>query len=202
MEDNNIMIEMEQMREQMQVLRDKLEHQEIINDKMLRRSVKSKMSWIKKYVYIEFLLLPIIGIAWYGIKELFDLSWFNFGIMMVMCTIDALWDYRINVAALDLDKVEDSSLTDTLQKLITMKQMRTKSFAIMLPLCALWLLWTGVEMWMYVSAITNSHDFLTGAAYGGFFGCVIGTPIGLFGAYRIYRKMQKTNEELIEELKN
>lgn len=42
MEDKNIMTELEQMREQMQMLRDKLDKQEIVNDKLVRRAVKSK----------------------------------------------------------------------------------------------------------------------------------------------------------------
>ena len=200
MEDKNIMIELEQMREQMQMLREKLDKQEIVNDKLVKNSVKSKMSWIKRFVYIEFLLLPFIALVWYGIKEFFDLSWFNYAIMMVMCTIDAVWDYRINIASLNIDKVESNSLTDTLQKLIEMKQMRTKSFFIMLPLLLLWLMWTGVEMWQYISTITFKEDFLTGAAYGGLGGLIIGIPIGIYAAFRTYRKMQNTNDELIAQI--
>lgn len=200
MEDKNIMTELEQMREQMQVLREKLEKQEIVNDKLVRRAVKSKMSWIKKFVYIEFLLLPIIALVWFGIKEMFDLSWFNYAVLMVMCTIDAAWDYRINVASLDLEKVEDHNLTDTMHKLVTMKQMRAKSFFIMMPLCALWFVWTGVEMWQNVDSLGDADSILRAAGYGGFGGLIIGIPIGLFAAFRIYRKMQNTNDELISQI--
>lgn len=202
MEDKNIMTEMEQMREQMQVLREKLDKQEIVNDRLVRNSVKSKMSWIKKFVYIEFLLLPFIALAWYCVKLMFDLSWFNYAIMMVMCIIDAAWDYRINVASLDLEKVEDHNLTDTMQKLVTMKQMRAKSFFIMMTLLMLWFMWTGIEMWQYVSTMTFKEDFLTGAAYGGCVGGIIGVFAGTFAAFRIYRKMQNTNDELIAEIDN
>lgn len=200
MEDKNIMIELEQMREQMQMLREKLDKQEIVNDKLVKNSVKSKMSWIKRFVYIEFLLLPFIALVWFGIKEMFNLSWLNYAIMMVMCTIDAVWDYRINVTSLNIDKVESNSLTDTMQKLIEMKQMRAKSFFTMLPLLLLWLTWTGAEMWQYVSTITFKEDFLTGAAYGGFGGLIIGIPIGIYAAFRTYRKMQNTNDELIAQI--
>lgn len=200
MEDKNIMTELEQMRDQMQVLRNKLDNQEIVNDTLVKNSVKSKMSWIKKFVYIEFLLIPVIALVWYGIKEMFDLSWYNYAFMMVMCTIDTVWDYRVNVASLDLEKVGDHNLTDTLQKLVTMKQMRAKSFFIMLPLLMLWFLWTGMEMWQYASTVTFKEDFLTGATYGGLAGGVIGFFIGIFAAFRIYRKMQNTNDELIAQI--
>lgn len=202
MENKNIIDEMELLHEQMQVLRDKLDKQEIVNDKLIRNSVKSKMSWVKKFVYLEFLLLPVLACVWFGIKEVFNLSWTNYAILMIMSTIDAIWDYRINFASFDLDKVAENNLTDTLQKLIRMKQMRAKSFFIMLPLCALWLVWTGFEMWQYVSTITFKEDFLTGAAYGGFGGLIVGIPLGLYAAIRIYRKMQRTNNELIGQIKD
>lgn len=200
MEEKNIMTEMEQMRQQMQVLREKLDKQEIVNDKLVKNSVRSKMSWIKKYVYFEFVTLPIVALMWFGIKVTFDLSWFNYAITMVMCTIDAVWDYRINIASLKIDKVESNSLTDTLQKLVTMKQMRAKSFSIMLPLCILWFAWTCFETWQYVSTITFEEDFMTDAAYGGLAGGVIGFFIGLFAAFCIYRMMQNTNDELITQI--
>lgn len=200
--ENNINNELEQMRLQMQVLRKKLDKQEIINDKMMRLSVKSKMSWIRKFVYFEFLLLPFTALVWYGIKVFFDLSWANYAIMLVMCVIDAVWDYRINVASLDLERVENYSLTDTLQKLSTMKQMRTNSFFIMMPLLILWLMWTGMEMWQRIGAISDNDDILIVAlAYGGFAGCVIGVFIGIFVSIHIYRKMQHTNDRLIEQIK-
>lgn len=200
--ENNVNNELEQMRQQMQVLRKKLDRQEIINDKMMRLSVKSKMSWIRKFVYCEFLLLPFTALVWYGIKLFFDLSWANYAIMLVMCTIDAVWDYRINVAALDLERVENHSLTDTLQKLSTMKQMRTNSFFIMMLLLILWLMWTGMEMWQHIGAIADNEDiFIVAIAYGGVAGCVIGVFVGIFVSICLYRKMQHTNDSLIEQIK-
>ena len=198
--ENNINNELEQMCEQMQVLREKLDKQEIINDKMIRRSINAKMSWIKKYVYFEFFLLPVIALAWLGIKYILDLSWWNYAFIIVISIVDVIWDYRINVASLNLDKVADNSLTDTLQKLIRMKQMRAKSFFIMLPLCVLWFVWTGIEMWQGVGSLGEADSLMRAAGYGGFGGLIIGIPIGLFAAFCIYRKMQCTNDELIAQI--
>lgn len=194
------MDELEQMREKMMVLFTELDNQEIINNKLVRRALKSNMSWIKKFVYIEFIMLPIIAIVWFGIKVLFNLSWYNFIFMMLMTAIDAVWDYRINIASFDLERVERNSLTDTLQKLIQMKRMRAKSFFIMMPLCALWLVWTGIEIWQSIGNIGDSESMMRYANYGGFVGLIIGIPIGLFAALCIYRKMQSTNDELIAQI--
>lgn len=64
MENKMNMNELEQMREQMQMFRNKIDKQEIINDKLVRCAVKSKMSWIKKYVYFEFCIIPFLALLW------------------------------------------------------------------------------------------------------------------------------------------
>lgn len=206
MEENNTMMELEQMREQMQVLRNKLDTQEIVNDKLVKNSVKSKMSWIKKFVYFEFLLIPFIALIWYGLKEVFNLSWFCYASILVLCVIDVVWDYRINVAALDLEKVEKHNLSDTLQKLVAMKQMRAKAFFIMISLSIPLFMWTSIEMWQNISTgtITFIDDMPTNivyiGAYAGLVGGIIGFFVGIYISIRIYRKMQATNDEIIAQL--
>lgn len=199
MENNNMNNELEQMREQMQMLRNKLDKQEIINDKMLRQSVKKRMSWIKNFVYLEFLLLPFMAVVFYGIKDLFDLSWWNYGFLLIQCTIDVVLDYYVNVASLKTNNIENSSLTETMHKLYRMKQIRAKQFIIMITLCAAWFAWTGIEMWHHAGSIAEMDKIMQGAAYGGR-GLVIGIPIGFFVAIHIYRKMQRTNDELIQQI--
>lgn len=200
MENNNMNNELEVMREQMQLLLGKLDKQEIINDKMLRQSVKKGMSWIKNFVYLEFLLIPLMAVVWYGIKELFDLSWWNYGILLIMCTIDVVLDYYVNVASLKTNNIENSSLTETMHKLYRMKQIRAKQFIIMITLCATWFAWTGIEMWQYAGSIAEMNKMMQGAAYGGLVGLVFGLPIGFYAVLRIYRKMQNTNDELIHQI--
>jgi len=198
MEENNTMMELDQMREQMQVLRNKLDTQEIVNDKLVKNSVKSKMSWIKKLVYFEFLLVPFTALMAYVLKEMFNLSWFTYSFIVVLCAIDAVCDYRINVASLDLEKVEKHNLSDTLQKLVAMKQMRAKAFFIMMLLSIPLFMWASIEMWQNISTSTNT--FNTNILYGGLVGGIIGFFVGIYISIRIYRKMQATNDEIIAQL--
>ena len=198
MEENNTMMELEQMREQMQVLRNKLDTQEIVNDKLVKNSVKSKMSWIKKLVYFEFLLVPFTALMAYVLKEIFNLSWFCYASILVLCVIDVVCDYRINVASLDLEKVEKHNLSDTLQKLVAMKKMRAKSFFIMMLLSIPLFMWASIEMWQNISTSTNT--FNTNILYGGWVGGIIGFFVGIYISIRIYRKMQATNDEIIAQL--
>lgn len=204
MEENNTMMELEQMREQMQVLRNKLDTQEIVNEKLVKNSVKSKMSWIKKLVYFEFLLIPFTALMGYVLKEMFNLSWFTYAFIVVLCVIDAVLDYRINVASLDLEKVEKHNLSDTLQKLVAMKKMRAKSFFIMMLLSIPLFIWASIEMWQNISTITFLDDvpanIVRAEAYAGLVGGIIGFFVGIYISIRIYRKMQATNDEIIAQL--
>lgn len=198
MEENNTMMELDQMREQMQVLRNKLDTQEIVNEKLVKNSVKSKMSWIKKLVYFEFLLVPFTALMAYVLKEMFNLSWFTYAFIVVLCVIDVVCDYRINVASLDLEKVEKHNLSDTLQKLVAMKKMRAKAFFIMMLLSIPLFMWASIEMWQNISTSTNT--FNTNILYGGWVGGIIGFFVGIYISIRIYRKMQATNDEIIAQL--
>lgn len=200
MEENNTMMELEQMREQMQVLRNKLDTQEIVNEKLVKNSVKSKMSWIKKLVYFEFLLVPFTALMAYVLKEMFNLSWFCYASILVLCVIDVVCDYRINVASLDLEKVEKHNLSDTLQKLVAMKKMRAKAFFIMMLLSIPLFIWASIEMWKNISISTSTNTFNTNILYGGLVGGIIGFFVGIYISIRIYRKMQATNDEIIAQL--
>ena len=206
MEENNTMMELEQMREQMQVLRNKLDTQEIVNDKLVKNSIKSKMSWMKKFIYFEFLMIPFGALMMYVLKEVFNLSWVTYAFIVVLCAIDAVCDYRINVAARDLEKVEKHNLSDTLQKLIAMKQMRAKAFFIIMLLSIPLFMWVSIEMWQSISTrtITFIDDMPTNivyiGAYAGLVGGIIGFFVGIYISIRIYRKMQTTNDELIAQI--
>lgn len=201
MENNSNMCELEQMREQMQMLRDKLDKQKIINDKLVRRAVKSRMSWMKRFIYLEFCVIPLLALCWLGLKTFIGLSWPNYVFMVIMTIVDAVWDYRINVASLRIERIEQENLLDTLHCLARMKQMRTRSFCIMMPFLIVWIVWTGMEMWMGLDDKMAAGRIIGYAARGGFWGFLLSVPLSVFVIVHIYRKMQRTNDELIQQIR-
>ena len=62
MENNNQNTELELMRSQMEDFKAQLDKQKIVNEKMIIGSMKKSMSWIKRYVYFEWCLVPIIAV--------------------------------------------------------------------------------------------------------------------------------------------
>ena len=61
--DNNINndLQLQEMRQQMTELKQQLDRQQIVNEQLLRQSMTSKMSWIKRYIWVEAAMIPCWG---------------------------------------------------------------------------------------------------------------------------------------------
>lgn len=199
MENNNQNTELELMRSQMEDFKAQLDKQKIVNEKMIISSMKKSMSWIKRFVYFECSLVPIIAVSsWLAIKEFAHLSWLNYAFLMTMVIVSVIADYRINVSAISDADYSRNNLLTTIKKLTRMKRLRSIEMMIEVPTLFIWLLWSGIEAWIYMPA--DAPDCARGAVYGGIVGGVIGGVCGLIFAFRIFFKMQRTNDEVISQI--
>ena len=197
-ENNNIENELEQMRSQMSALKSKLDEQAIVNDKLIIESMKSKMSWIKKFIYIEMAIIPVIAVIWIPLKAIMNFSWLSFAVMMIAIIADVALDYYVNVHAIkDVDYRKDNML-QTVQKLITMKRLRFIQVCIGLPLMLFIVVWIGFEVYANSPHTAATTGGMWAALIGGIIGMIIGGGIGL----SILRKMQKTNDEIIRQIED
>ena len=133
MENNQNYNELEVLHSQMEDFKAQLNQQKIVNEKLIIRSMKKSMSWIKKYIYFEFCLIPVIAIMWLGIKEFAHLSWFNYLFVMAIVVVDVIVDYRINVSALGDEDYSRNNLLTTISKLTRMKRQRSMQMILFLP---------------------------------------------------------------------
>lgn len=187
------------IRQQMNILRAKLENQEIINERIMLSAMKRSMSWIRKYIIFELFLLPVLAILWYGLKTYIGLSWYNYVFLLVMLIADIYADYRINLHSMSDADYQRNNLIETMRKLMVMKRQRAIQMAVSMPLLIVWLLWSGIESWMSLSSVV--HDsFKSGFIQGSLLGGILGGVIGIYFAFRIYHKMQRTNDEVIDSI--
>ena len=196
MENNNNSNELEQMREQLSVLKKKLNRQEIVNDRLMRESMKSKMSWIRKYLWICVILAPLLIVYIAAMASYFGLSvWFVvFTAVMFIASIAAQW----YVNGLDKNAFSKDNLTKTARHLLKMKQQRARLEMIELPILLVWIAW--LIGGLYSVDDQQRPEAVTEAAWGGIIGGCLGAVIGLFTAFFLYRKMQKTNDEVIHQI--
>lgn len=197
MENNNTNNELELLRQQMNVLKEKLDAQEIVNDKIFAKSMRREMSWIKKYIYVQFALIPLVALIWVGVKYILGLSWWNYSFLMLMCVISVYVDYVINVKALSNADYHKNNLIETARKLVKMKRQRTIQMIVEILLLILWLIWTILEVNSAQSTATGLRQSLL---QGGIIGGYIGGVIGIIVAFVIFYKMQRTNDRMIEQI--
>ena len=197
MENNNTNNELELLRQQMNVLKEKLDAQEIVNDRLVAKSMRKEMSWIKKYIYVQFALIPFVALIWVGIKYILGLSWWNYSFLMLMCVVFVYIDYVVNVKALSNADYHKNNLIETARKLVKMKRQRTIQMIVEILLLILWLIWTFLEVNSAQSTATGIRQSLL---QGGIIGGYIGGVIGIIVAFVIFYKMQRTNDRMIEQI--
>lgn len=187
--------ELEIMRSQMASFKKQLEQQEIINSRIMSESMKKKFSWIKKIIIGEIILIPIFLYLVFAAKYYFNLSWWSVVTFVILLLCDIWCDYDINMRAIKDSDYSRDDLIDTIEKLVKMKQRRAKQTAIMLTATIVMSIWLLIEIGFHLIAI-NADTGMWFRFYGGGTGAFIGVAV----AWWIYRKMQKTNDEMIKQI--
>lgn len=187
--------ELEIMRSQMASFKKQLEQQEIINSRIMSESMKKKFSWIKKIIIGEIILIPIFLYLVFAAKYYFNLSWWSVVTFVILLLCDIWCDYDINMRAIKDSDYSRANLIDTIEKLVKMKQRRAKQTAIMLTATIVMSIWLLIEIGFHLIAI-NADTGMWFRFYGGGTGAFIGVAV----AWWIYRKMQKTNDEMIKQI--
>lgn len=197
MEDLNInTIELEQMRSQMSLLKEKLDKQEIINERLMRQAMNKRMSWIKNYIWFEISLVPFLLLLFGAMTHMLGLSWFVFAYLAVMLVVDVTADYYIN--HVDKNELLSGNLVEASRKLVRMKKLRAWSFFLSLIAVIVWVILFLIDLKRVAGSF--EHDFLNGFATGGFFGGIVGGIIGIGIAFIIFHKMQRTNDDVIAQI--
>lgn len=187
--------ELEIMRSQMASFKKQLEQQEIINSRIMSESMKKKFSWIKKMIIGEIILIPIFLYLAFAAKYSLDLSWWSTSTFIILLLCDVWCDYDINMRAIKNSDYSRDNLVNTMEKLLRMKQRRTKQAAIMLITLIGLIIWLSIEISLHLISI-NAATRMWGVFYGG----VVGGVIGIAVSWWIYCKMQKTNDEMIKQI--
>ena len=188
------MNDLEQMKEQLALLRAKLDSQQIVNDRLLRQSMRQRMSWVKRYTIVSvFLLLPFVYIAYAGMTVQYGLPWGLYAYTCFMCTTCVLYDAYINNFFLSTHDFLNATLLELGRKLLRQKRLRFIGTAGGMTMLVPWFIWLCYAYHTRMPAGARM-PMLIGAGVG----LVIGIAIGL----TILMRMQRTNDELIKEIED
>lgn len=195
METNNINIndnsnELEQMRAQLEIMKQKLSRQKIVNDNLISKAMSNRMSWIKRFVWLEILVfIPFIAVIYAVFVAAFHISLWLYAVILAACMVDVYSDYRIN--KMNQSDWLAENLVETGRKLVRMKRQRRISFFISVVATVVIFGYFCYEMLAFAGSDIK---------YAGGIGCMTGGVCGLAVAYIIYRRMQRTNDDLINQI--
>ena len=189
---NNERFELEEMRQQMTTLNNKLNKQEIVNDRLMRRSMKKEVSSIARRNYILMsVALLVIPYGYWSFVKLTGLSiafWIGTCIFMLICAGATFY----NTHRIDDPGLMSHSLIEARKKVASAKKFDSNWLLFGIPMIILWLGWFFYELYLH-----NETNF-TGAFWGGCIGAITGTVIGL----GLHFKTQRQYQEIIDQIED
>ena len=188
--------ELEEMRSQIDILKNQLEKQVIVNDTHIRNSMKSKASDINRTVGATIFLgvIALIYCTWFfysqGLSLLFVIAT---SIMLATCIILTI----AQKAALGKLDFSSDNIVETAKILGMIKTHYSEWHRIAIPMILIWFGWLIYEVISTLGPSPMTIGFCCGAFIGGILGGIMG--------FRINRKVVRKASEIlsqIEELKN
>lgn len=186
------MYELDEMRHQMNELKERLDRETTLREQLLRDSLDQKVDTLNSTVNRQILLGCVAILLWGAVGYFWHLSllFIIFTAMMLMITTMA--EYCIN--RID-DEVFYSNLAETARFLVKMKKRRLLQVGIgMSVILLIWLPWVTYEF----RAVITDKDVFESMMWSGLAGVVIGSCIG----FRILFRMQRTNDEMIRQIRD
>ena len=188
MEENLNTIELNEMKEQISLLRRKLEKETIVNEKLIRASMRDKLKALKRRSY----RLCVVGIAaavlWkFGISSYFNPLFIDFTAFFLFFAV--AYEVYCN-RMLSAQNYIEGNLVEEARKLNHYKKLARQWYWFSIPIVCIWSCWYLYESYT-VHAEQGRFLFIWG---------LIGGAIGGIIGWNIYRKGRKAIDEVIEQI--
>lgn len=186
------MDELDKMKEQLNLLHQKLDQERIINDKLVRRVVSHNVSRINRdRIFIT--LVAIIGIPYCTIVfRWLQMSW-TFTIITALFLLIAIVYTQYAHQHLRPTDIANSTLSQTAHRIARMKMLYARWLRFSIPFIICWIVGFAYEI-MTLTGI--SADEQHGLLIGGAIGAIIGAIIGIIA----YRRTQRLANEIIDQI--
>lgn len=184
---------LEEMRQQMTTLKNKLNQQEIVNDRLIRRSMRNEVSNInRRYNIIMAIGILMVPYGYWCFVKLVGLSiffWIATSIFMLICAGATFYNSR---------KISDpglmsQSLVEARKKVVSAKKFESNWLLFGIPAVILWMGWFFYEIYQI-----QGGDFHNGFFWGGCVGGIIGAIIGI----KIHLKTQRQYQDVIDQIED
>ncbi len=182
-----MMNEMEQMRKQIALLKERLDRERIVSHEHLRRAMRDNVRWLNRrsiiFVVLALVMVPVV--LWEA--ELLSLSkgwcYVTCGYLMFAALYTHLMQSDLNAS-----DINEANLLQTQRAVARFKRMNANWLGISIPFLVAWSAWFFYE--------TLNHPYFASVAWGFVVGIAIGLPFGIY----TYRRMQRDTDKIIEQI--
>lgn len=183
--------ELNEMRSQMAVLKEKLEKETIVNEKLLRDSMNTKAIIINRQAWISgvaalFVIFIVVSTWWefMGISKVFCIVTV---VYMVFAAFMTWWMHR------DINKETMSGdLLTVAKKAKELKDNYNRWIKFAIPVTILWAVWFFYEIWRTNEDKHAAIILITCGAVGGLIGAAIG--------WRMHKKVVNTCDDIVRQI--
>jgi hypothetical protein len=183
--------ELDEMRQQMAILKDKLENQTIVNDRFIRRSIKRGVNTInRRYLVIGIIALAMIPYGYWAFVMIGGLSvalWLASCLMMLIVVGFMIYNSR------DMrdNTLMNGNLLDVKRK-VTQAQKRDANWLWFgIPMALAWGAWAVYEM----SQKMGDNEYIVPC-------CIVGVLVGALIGLKVHFKTQSRFNEIIEQIED
>ena len=167
------MDELQEMREQMAALKEKLNKQEVVNDRLIRDVLSQKMKTINKNGWLSSLSgLFVITFGNYLFYQMGLSTWFLIGttVMMIFCAA-VTW---ISHSWVNSKEIANGDLLRVAKQAYRLQKVYKNWKYIALPMILVWATWLGLEYAAEVKDTAMVISMMSGGIIGGLVGGIIG----------------------------
>ena len=181
--------ELMELKEQLSILTKKLEKETIVNERLMRRATKEKISKMQRRALIKGIVIGLCIPYVIGVCHLVGLSLRLCGFTVLMLVIALYTDYRIH-RNFHSDEAMYGNLLDVRKKVLRIKHAYKDWLKFSIPILAIWL----VCFWYETFQLPDipKESILIGTISGGIIGGFIG--------FLQYKKMQRSADEILEQI--
>ena len=185
--------DLENMRQQMTTLKNKLNHQEIVNDRLIRRSMRNEVNTIARRYYIIMAVgLLMVPYGYWCFVKLTGLSiffWIVTSIFMLVCAGATYYTLR----KINDPNMMNRNLVEARKKVASAKKFEVNWLFFAIPAVVLWLGWFLYEVYqIHGGAIGNG--FFWGGCIGGIIGAICGLSLNF--------KTQRQFQDIIDQIED
>ena len=183
--------EFEEMRQQMAILKDKLENQTIVNDRFIRRSIKRSVGTINR----RYLVLGIVALAMipYGYWAFVMLNGLSVALWLTMCVLmlTVVGFMYYNGRDLRDDDLMSGNLLDVKRKMVLAKKRDANWPWFGIPVALAWGAWAVYEM----SQKMGYNEYFVPW-------CIVGILVGALVGLKVHFKTQRHYRDVLDQIED